>query len=696
MGDYLSDKRVVLTLDAGGTNMVFGAMRGGEFVVDPLTLSSNSDNLDRCLCTMAEGFRRVIEKISEQPAAISFAFPGPADYPNGIIGGYLPNFPSFRDGVALGPFLEDRFGIPVFINNDGDLFAYGEALCGALPEINRRLMESGSTKRYSNMLGYTFGTGFGVGMIVGGRLNRGDNSCVETFCLKHKKLHNVIVEEGVSARAIRRVYGALSGNPSHDLEPKDIYDIAEGLREGDCKAARAAFAEMGETAGDAMATAVTLTDGIIVIGGGIMSARKYIMPALLRELRGTLETLDGELLNRVQMKVYDLDDEDELDAFCKGGQRELTVYGSDRKVNYDPQKRIGVTVSKLGASKANISRCICICTESVGQSRIKAMLYPLKFEPILKSKVWGGTRIAQYKGIETSEERIGESWELSAVPGDESVVSDGELAGKRISELVSEYKDMLLGDRVYRNYGERFPLLVKFIDADDDLSIQVHPDDKMALSYHGERNGKTEMWYVVRAGRGASLTSGLSAMISKDEYVRLIGGKRITDVLCKHQVSSGDVFFLPAGRIHSIGRGCLIAEIQQTSDLTYRIYDYDRPGLDGKPRELHTDLAKEAIDYSVSDDYRTSYDPVRNEDIPLVECRYFNTHLHDLTEQRSIEVRSKGSFMIIICLEGNGKLNDSEGNSVGLSQGETVLLPAITEKVECCPVTHMLILTCWV
>ena len=205
MTHYKTDQRIVLTLDAGGTNMVFGAMRGGEFIVNPLTLPSNSHDLELCLGTMVNGFQEIINRLGEKPVAISFAFPGPADYPNGIIGGYLPNFPSFRDGVALGPFLRKKFGIPVFINNDGDLFAYGEALGGVLPEINEKLEMAGSAKRYKNMLGYTFGTGFGVGMIVNGELNRGDNSCVETFCLPHKKNQNVIVEEGVAVRAVKRV-----------------------------------------------------------------------------------------------------------------------------------------------------------------------------------------------------------------------------------------------------------------------------------------------------------------------------------------------------------------------------------------------------------------------------------------------------------------------------------------------------------
>ena len=349
---YSHDNRVVITLDAGGTNLVFGAMQANRFIVEPITLPSHAEDLDKCLATMVEGFRAVISRLSEKPVAISFAFPGPADYPNGIIGGYLPNFPSFRDGVALGPFLEATFGIPVFINNDGDLFAYGEALGGALPEVNAKLEALGCPKRYKNLVGYTFGTGLGVGIVVNNQLIRGDNSCVETFCLKHKKMPDIIVEDGAAIRAVKRVYGELTGNPNHGLEPKELCDIADGKREGDAEAARKAFAEMGEIAGDAMATTITLIDGLIVIGGGITGARKWIVPSLLKELRGKMHTITGEELNRVQMKVYDLDNEDEFKEFAKGDQRALKVYGTDRYVAYDPQKRIGVMISKLGASNA--------------------------------------------------------------------------------------------------------------------------------------------------------------------------------------------------------------------------------------------------------------------------------------------------------------------------------------------------------
>lgn len=349
---YKHDDRIVITLDAGGTNLVFGAMRGCEYITEPITYPSNAHDLDLCLATMLKGFREVIGSLDEKPVAISFAFPGPADYPNGIIGGYLPNFPSFREGVALGAFLENELGLPVFINNDGDLFAFGEALCGALPELNRRLAEAGSPKRYKNLLGYTFGTGFGVGMVVNGNLNRGDNSCVETFCLPHKTKQGIITEEGVAVRAIKRVYAEESGDTDHNFEPKEICEIADGKRPGNQEAARKAFAEFGETAGSAMAIAAQLTDGVIVIGGGITAAKHHILPSLFKELRSSFRTLSGEEVRRVQMDVFDLDDPQEFERFAKGNIKTIKVKGTDRTVEYDSMKRIGVTISRLGASRA--------------------------------------------------------------------------------------------------------------------------------------------------------------------------------------------------------------------------------------------------------------------------------------------------------------------------------------------------------
>ncbi|MDE7346124.1 MAG: ROK family protein [Muribaculaceae bacterium] len=349
---YKHDNRIVVTLDAGGTNFVFGAMRGCEYITEPITYPSNAHDLYLCLETMVKGFHEVIDRLDEKPVAISFAFPGPADYPNGIIGGYLPNFPSFRDGVALGPMLHNEFGIPVFINNDGDLFAYGEAICGALPEVNNRLAEAGSAKRFHNLLGYTFGTGFGVGIVVNGQLNRGDNSCVETFCLPHKMKEGIIVEEGVAVRAIKRVYAEASGDYGHSFEPKEICEIADGKREGNVEAARKAFAEFGEVAGHAMAIAAQLIDGIIVIGGGITAAGRWIMPSLIKELRSELKILGGESVRRVQMEVFDLDDPVEFELFAKGNAKTISVRGTNLTVEYDDMKRIGVTLSRLGASRA--------------------------------------------------------------------------------------------------------------------------------------------------------------------------------------------------------------------------------------------------------------------------------------------------------------------------------------------------------
>ena len=349
---YRFDNRIVITLDAGGTNLVFSAMRGYENIVEPITLPSRADNLDNCLQQMVDGFSQVISQLNEKPVAISFAFPGPADYKEGIIGGYLPNFPSFRDGVALGPFLQNKFGLPVYINNDGDLYAFGEATGGILPEINKKLAELGGHKTYRNLLGFTFGTGLGIGEVINGQLNLGNNSCVETFCLRHKRLPDIIAEEGAAIRAIVREYANLSGDTTPGLTPYDILKIAEGEHEGKQEEAKKTLEMFGEVAGDAIATAVTLTDSLVVLGGGLTGAAKYIMPALLKEMRSTLHTLSGDEVQRVQMRVFDLDDELEFAKFAVGDSREIKVYGSDDTVIYDPMKRTGIAITRIGASKA--------------------------------------------------------------------------------------------------------------------------------------------------------------------------------------------------------------------------------------------------------------------------------------------------------------------------------------------------------
>ena len=310
------------------------------------------------------------------------------------------------------------------------------------------------------------------------------------------------------------------------------------------------------------------------------------------------------------------------------------------------------------------------------------MLYPLKFHPILKKKIWGGERLA-YKS-EEHEESIGESWEISAVEDNISVVSNGILADNDLQELIEVYMGDLVGDHIYEKFGIEFPLLIKYIDANDDLSIQVHPDDETAKERHNAY-GKTEMWYVVDADKGAKLRSGFSEQITPKEYKERVLNNTITDVLQEYEIKPGDVFFLPAGRVHSIGAGAFIAEIQQTSDITYRIYDFNRKDANGKTRELHTDLAREAINYEVLDDYRTKYEAVKDEPVELVACPYFTTSVYDMTEEISCDYSELDSFVIFICMEGACRIKDNEGNELKVGAGESILLPATTQDVTITP-----------
>lgn len=308
-------------------------------------------------------------------------------------------------------------------------------------------------------------------------------------------------------------------------------------------------------------------------------------------------------------------------------------------------------------------------------------MYPLKFVPILKPTIWGGERISSFKNIESTVKNVGESWEISQLKSDISVVSEGELKGKSLVELIEIYQDQLLGKHVYQQYGMKFPLLIKLIDANDSLSIQVHPDDRLASARHNSM-GKTEMWYVVDAEPGATLYSGFSQQITRDEYVECVQNNTITDVLQAHPVKKGDVFFLPAGRVHAIGKGIFIAEIQQNSDITYRIYDYDRRDKQGHPRELHTELAKDAINYTLCDDYKMAYEPVPNQEVKLVACNYFVTSLLKVNKKACIDVASRDSFISLMCMSGEANLIDDKQDRISIRQGETVLLPASLSEVQ--------------
>ena len=321
-------------------------------------------------------------------------------------------------------------------------------------------------------------------------------------------------------------------------------------------------------------------------------------------------------------------------------------------------------------------------------------MYPLKFEDIFKTVVWGGEKIAPFKGVQTDQHNIGESWELSGVKGNESVVANGPLKGHTITELACEYKEVLLGKKVYEATGTEFPLLIKFIDARDDLSVQVHPDDTLAGKRHNGSKGKTEMWYVVQADEGAHLMAGLSRQTTPQEYESKVNDNTVTEILKDYKVREGDTFFIPAGRVHSIGKGCFIAEIQQTSDITYRIYDFGRLGLDGKPRELHTELAKDAIDYTVLDDYRTHYPQVTDSENTLVSCKYFTTSLFDLSQSVTKDIASLDSFLIAICIDGQGTISDGHGNSIQIRKAETILLPADSLSATFTPDGSMKLLAC--
>lgn len=311
-------------------------------------------------------------------------------------------------------------------------------------------------------------------------------------------------------------------------------------------------------------------------------------------------------------------------------------------------------------------------------------IYPLKFDPILRPVLWGGTKIKHLKGIEINSDSIGESWELSAVPGSVSVISNGVYKGASIQELLEQFGEDVVGSKVFKEFGTTFPLLIKFIDAAKDLSIQVHPNDVIAQERH-QCLGKTELWYILEAKEQSSLYSGFSQSVSKEEFLDKIRKNEVVDVLNKFYTKRGDIFYLPAGRVHSIGAGNFLVEIQQTSNITYRVYDYDRVDKNGKKRELHTDLAKDSIDYGMYDDYHSHLILDKQGEHIIKKCDIFTATLHRLFDEKTMQVSSKGCFTILICIDGNATLTDNAGNVETIRTCETVLLPYKMDYVKIKP-----------
>ena len=318
----------------------------------------------------------------------------------------------------------------------------------------------------------------------------------------------------------------------------------------------------------------------------------------------------------------------------------------------------------------------------------------LKFTPILKNKIWGGTKLSQLFGKATDSSHLGESWELSGIEGDESVVSNGVFAGKSIAELIETYKGDLVGEKVFENFGLTFPLLFKFIDANDDLSIQVHPDDETAMKRHNSF-GKTEMWYVVDADEKAEIIIGFAKNSSREEYVSAVKSGQVEKLLQRITVKKGDVFSVPAGRIHSIGKGILLAEIQQTSDITYRVYDYKRTDENGKERDLHVNQALDVIDFETSPNSKILYHPKLNEAVRLLECDYFTTNIIRFNREIISSYAKLDSFVVYMCIEGKFEI-DIRGEKTIVEKGETVLIPAIFDTVKLIPSEECVLLEIFV
>lgn len=307
-------------------------------------------------------------------------------------------------------------------------------------------------------------------------------------------------------------------------------------------------------------------------------------------------------------------------------------------------------------------------------------LYPLKFNPIFKERIWGGNKLQTLLHKNVSGETIGESWELSDVEGEPSVVAKGELQGKTLKQLCETYQETFLGKKVFDTFGTKFPLLIKYIDAKSDLSIQVHPNDDLAKERHNSF-GKTEMWYVMQADEGAELMVGFNQKMTEEKYLKHLENNTLTEILNFQKVKKGDVYFLPTGRIHAIGGGIILAEIQQTSDITYRIFDWNRVDTTGNSRELHTDLAIDAIDYTFHKNYKTNYFAEKNKISTIVNCPYFTTNLIPFTDELTLNHDEKDSFVIYLCVKGSVTFETENCNET-LSYGETLLLPACIKNVK--------------
>lgn len=306
-------------------------------------------------------------------------------------------------------------------------------------------------------------------------------------------------------------------------------------------------------------------------------------------------------------------------------------------------------------------------------------LYPIKFHPICKERIWGGTKLRDKLQKPCSGDNIGETWELSGVEGDVSIVANGVLAGKSLNELIAGNAEALLGKSVVERFGNSFPILIKFIDARLDLSIQLHPDDTLARERHNSF-GKTEMWYIMEADKGAKLIVGFKRDVEKPEYLEAVKNNTLLDLLHYEEVAHGDTFFINSGKIHAIGAGVLLAEIQQTSDITYRVFDFNRKDKEGKYRELHTELAVDAIDYKAKDDFRIHYGREADLVNPMVDTPYFTTKSLHLTRNMEVDTHGRDSFTIYICTRGEATIATLEG-SVSLNYGETVLIPAETDHI---------------